>query len=133
MEPIVPSTELTKQLYYNIKTILQDARKVVYQTANHAMVTAYFEIGKAIVEKQGGQEKAEYGKELLHNLSLQLTAEFGKGFTASNLRNMRQFYLLFQNRHALRSELSWTHYRLLMRAENETARNFYEDECVKSG
>jgi len=70
--------------------------------------------------------------QLIKALSEQMTADFGKGFTVANLKNMRQFYLTFQNSYALRSELSWTHYRLLMRVENETARQFYMDECVKS-
>ncbi|MFI3169435.1 MAG: DUF1016 N-terminal domain-containing protein [Faecalibacterium sp.] len=89
-------------------------------------------MGKTIVEQQGGNEKAEYGTALISELSKQLTEEFGKGFTNANLKNMRQFYLTFPIRYALRSELSWTNYRLLMRVENETARVFYEDECVKS-
>lgn len=96
------------------------------------MVEAYWNIGKIIVEKQSGNEKAEYGAELLKNLSKEMTKEFGKGFTIANLKNMRQFYLTFPKSYALRSELSWTHYRLLMRVENENARNFYIEEAIKS-
>ena len=69
---------------------------------------------------------------LLKELSKQMTQDFGKGFTVANLKNMRQFYLTFPNGYALRSELSWTHYRLLMRVENENAREFYMQEAVKS-
>ena len=69
---------------------------------------------------------------LLKELSKQMTQDFGKGFTVANLKNMRQFYLTFPNSYALRSELSWTHYRLLMRVENENAREFYMQEAVKS-
>ena len=69
---------------------------------------------------------------LLQELSKQMTKDFGKGFTVANLKNMRQFYLTFPNGYALRSELSWTHYRSLMRVENEKARNFYLEETVKS-
>ena len=76
--------------------------------------------------------KAEYGTGLLKELSKQMTQDFGKGFTVANLKNMRQFYLTFPNGYALRSELSWTHYRLLMRVENENAREFYMQEAVKS-
>ena len=83
-------------------------------------------------EEQGGNEKAEYGTGLLKELSKQMTRDFGKGFTVANLKNMRQFYLMFPNSYALRSELSWTHYRLLMRVENENAREFYIREAVKS-
>ena len=96
------------------------------------MVEAYWNIGKSIIEEQGGNEKAEYGTGLLKELSKQMTQDFGKGFTVANLKNMRQFYLTFPNGYALRSELSWTHYRLLMRVENENAREFYMQEAVKS-
>ena len=112
-------------LYAEVKGILEAARNHVYSAANSAMVQAYWSIGKAIVEKQGGDERAEYGTQLLKGLSEQLTADFGKGFTVANLKNMRQFYLIFPKGYALRSELSWTHYRMLMRVENESARNFY--------
>ncbi len=74
-------------------------------------------IGKSIIEEQGGKDKAEYGAGLLKELSRQMTQDFGKVFTVANLKNMRQFYLTFPNGYALRSELSWTHYRLLMRVE----------------
>ena len=120
------------QLYNQIREILSAARKKVYSAANFAMVEAYWQIGKSIVEKQGGETRAEYGSKLLSELSVQLTAEFGKGFTVANLQNIRLFYLTFQNSYALRTELSWTHYRQLMRVENEQARQFYLDECVKS-
>ena len=96
------------------------------------MVEAYWQIGKSIVEEQNGEERAEYGTGLLKELSNQMTRDFGKGFTVANLKNMRQFYLTFPNSYALRSELSWTHYRLLMRVENENAREFYMQEAVKS-
>lgn len=120
------------RFYEEIKSILESARNQVYSAANSAMVQAYWSIGKSIAEQQGKSERAEYGKQLLQELEKQLTRDFGKGFTASNLRNMRQFYLTFPNRYALRSNLSWTHYRMLMRVENEQARNFYLEECEKS-
>ena len=121
-----------KVIFEEVKKILQEARNKIYKTANNAMVEAYWNIGKIIVEKQSGNEKAEYGAELLKNLSKEMTKEFGKGFTIANLKNMRQFYLTFPKSYALRSELSWTHYRLLMRVENENARNFYIEETIKS-
>lgn len=120
------------KFYEGIKEILISARNKVYQTANFAMVEAYWEIGKSIIEEQGGEERAEYGTGLLKELSGRMTADFGKGFTVANLKNMRQFYLTFSNRYALRSDLSWTHYRLLMRVENDTARQFYLEEAIKS-
>ena len=123
---------MEQQFYEQIKRILSEARNKVYQTANFAMVEAYWNIGKSIVEQQGGEEKAEYGVRLIAELSKQMSTDFGKGFTVSNLKNMRQFYLTFPKSYALRSELSWTHYRLLMRVENENAREFYMQEAVKS-
>lgn len=120
------------EFYNHIKEILATARNRVYHTANSAMVKAYWEIGKSIVEKQGGETKAEYGTKLLRELSKQMTTDFGKGFTVTNLSYMRQFYLTFPNYHALRDELSWTHYRLLMRVENKNARQFYIEEAIKS-
>ncbi len=84
-----------------IENISQSARAKVYSAANFAMVEAYWEIGKSIVEKQGGNATAEYGSRLLKELSKQMTADFGKGFTVTNLSYMRQFYLTFQNHHRL--------------------------------
>lgn len=106
---------MNQNFYNEIKDILTTARNKVYQTANFAMVEAYWNIGKSIIAEQGGSEKAEYGTGLLKELSKQMTYDFGKGFTVTNLKYMRQFYLTFPNSHALRDELSWTHYRLLMR------------------
>ena len=123
---------VNQNFYNQIKSILLSARNKVYQTANFAMVEAYWNIGKSIIEEQGGNEKAEYGAGLLKELSKQMTHDFGKGFTVANLKNMRQFYLTFPNGYALRSEFSWTHYRLLMRVENDKARDFYMQEAVKS-
>lgn len=123
---------MEQQFYEQIKRILSEARNKVYQTANFAMVEAYWNIGKSIVEQQDGYEKAEYGSRLIAELSKQMTVDFGKGFTPTNLKYMRQFYLTFRNSHALRDELSWTHYRLLMRVENKNARQFYIEEAIKS-
>ena len=123
---------MDRQFYEQIKHILETARQKAYTAANSAMVEAYWNIGRHIVERQGGEDRAEYGSGLIKELSAQMTKDFGKGFTIANLKNMRQFYLTFPNGYALRSELSWSHYRLLMRVENERARSFYLDECVKS-
>ena len=123
---------MNEKFYNEIKNILNMARNKVYRTANFAMVEAYWNIGKSIIEEQGGNEKAEYGTGLLKELSKQMTQDFGKGFTVTNLKYMRQFYLMFPNGHALRDELSWTHYRLLIKVENDNAREFYMQEAVKS-
>ena len=121
-----------EESYKIIRNSVLTAQSKVYTAVNSAMVQAYWEIGKEIHKACGENDRAEYGKKLLEYLSEHLTKEFGKGFTVANLKNMRQFYLTFPNGYALRSELSWTHYRLLMRVENENAREFYMQEAVKS-
>ena len=95
------------ELFKNVRAILAKARAAVYTAANTAMVEAHWNVGREIVEKQGGASRAKYGEGLINALALRLTAEFGDGFTVPNLRNMRQFYLTFPKRYALRSELSW--------------------------
>lgn len=124
---------MSMEFYFHIKEILLAARNKVYSAANFAMVEAYWNIGKSIVDYQGGMPTAEYGAGLLKALAEKMTADFGKGFTVTNLSYMRQFYLTFSNHHALSDKLSWTHYRYLIKVENESARQFYLDECVKSG
>ncbi|MBQ0026684.1 MAG: DUF1016 domain-containing protein, partial [Lachnospiraceae bacterium] len=119
-------------LYDDIRFILEEARNRVYSTANSTMVSAYWNIGKLLFEACGENERSAYGKNLLGTLSKQLTEEFGKGFTESNLRNMRQFFLTFPNCDALRSELNWTQYRMLMRIQDPKVREFYLEECAKS-
>ena len=123
---------MNEKFYNEIKNILNIARNKVYKTANFVMVEAYWNIGKSIIEEQGGNEKAEYGAGLIKELSKQMTQDFGKGFTVTNLKYMRQFYLMFPNSHALSDELSWTHYRLLIKVENDNARDFYMQEAAKS-
>ena len=130
MKDIIP--DIDNGLYMEVKAILESARSKAYAAVNFAMVEAYWGIDRLIVERQGGGERAEYGKRLLLYLADRLTNEYGKGFDERNLRYMRRFYLTFPIRNALRSELGWTHYRLIMKVENEKARLFYLDECVKS-
>ena len=111
---------------YEIKLILEKARQRVYSSINREMVDAYWEIGKRIVEEeQQGEKRAGYGKEILKILSKELFTEFGKGFDERELRRIRQFYLTFPIRDTLRPELSWSHYRLLIRVTNEKARTYY--------
>jgi predicted nuclease of restriction endonuclease-like (RecB) superfamily len=86
-----------------------------------------------VEHEQNGSIRAEYGKAMLQNLSEQLTKEFGRGFTVTNLKYMRQFYITYPNGHALRGELTWTHYRTLLRVEDEAARNWYAEESIRSG
>ncbi len=120
------------QLLSDIRQIIEQARQRVYQTVNSEMVQAYWHIGRLIVEdEQQGQQRAAYGKQQLQQLSEHLTREFGKGFDARNLRNMRAFYLTFPNWNAVRTELSWTHYRVLLRLENTHARDWYMQETLE--
>ena len=118
--------------YGKVRDVFEQARQFVRTTANFAMVKAYWLVGKMIVEKQGGAAKAAYGDGLIASLSIQLTADLGKGFTEANLRYMRLFYLAFPNCHTPCDELSWSHYRLLISVENEEARQYYLDEARKS-
>ncbi len=121
----------SNSVYRDVRTSVLAAQRRVYAAVNAGMVVAYHEIGEKIFQATG--DRAEYGASLISYLAERLTAEFGQGFTAANLRNMRQFYILFPIRDALRSELSWSHYRILMRVMSENARNFYLEECAESG
>ncbi len=121
-----------EQTYHAIRSSIVTAQHTVAAAVNSAMVTAYWEIGEQIYKACGENDRAEYGTKLLEYLSAHLTTEFGKGYTVRNLRAMRQFYCCFPNRHTLCAELSWSHYRLLMRVSDGKARIFYADECAKS-
>ena len=114
-----------------IAQIIEQARGQVRQAVNSAMVHSYWHIGEMIVEhEQQGASRAEYGTQQLQVLSTQLTERLGKGFDVRNLRNMRAFYQAFSNRDALRPELSWTHYRSLLRIDNSSARQWYLQEAI---
>ena len=127
-----PKTQVfTGDLFLEIKTIIAKARQNAYKAINFAMVEAYWNIGRLIVEEeQQGQEKAVYGTYLIPKLAEKLTGEFGKGFDQSNLKRMRQFYLVFSNSATLWHQLSWSHYKLLIRVDNERARNYYGREAA---
>lgn len=118
--------------YKQVSSILNAARDKAYTAVNFAMVEAYWDIGKSIVDEQGGEERAKYGEALLKALAIRLTKDFGKGFEARELRKMRQFYLAFPIRDSLRPELSWTHYRRLIRIPDPEARTWYMNECADS-
>lgn len=119
--------------YNDIRSILEKARGTAYRAVNFAMVTAYWEIGRIIAEEeQKGAKRAEYGISLIKYLSRKLTEDYGKGFTERNLWYIRDFYLKFQKVNALRAELTWTHYRLLLHIEKEEARQFYMTESLNN-
>lgn len=140
-------------LYIKIAELLKSARQNVVRAVNQTMVYTYYEIGRMIVEEeQHGKERAEYGKQVLKDLSAKLSAEFGKGFSVQNLENMRKFYLLYsleeKSQSVLRNSeksqslirisefpnntLSWTHYLVLIRIENPDERSFYEIESLNN-
>lgn len=119
------------QLFSQIKQVLDEARRQVARTVNTTIVNAYWQVGKYIVEyEQQGKGRAEYGKGVIKKLSVCLMKEYGSGFTVTNLKVMRQFYLCYPKGHALRDQLSWTHWRALLTVQNEIIRNYYLQECI---
>lgn len=129
--PVVNSAET---LYAQIQGVLQQARQQAKRSVNQTMVLAYWQVGKLIVEhEQGGEDRAAYGAKTLQLLAQKLSLEFGKGFSAPNLRNFRQFYLTYTQDEICYtpcSELGWSHFRLLMRVPDPAARQWYAAEAV---
>ena len=120
-----------QSLVDNIAQVLQTARQRLASHINSTMTQAYWQIGKYIVEyEQGGQAKVAYGTSPLTELSRQLTARFGRGFSRPNLVNMRKFYLYYPNCQSLTDNLSWTHICVIMQADDELERSFYKKECI---
>ncbi len=116
-----------------VSSILEEARKKTIRQIDTVIIETYWKIGEIIVkEEQKGKEKAKYGDYLIKRLSDDLTKKFGKGFNVANIWNFRQFYLTYPKLYALRRELSWTHYRILMRIEEKDAKIFYELETIKN-
>lgn len=122
-----------QDIYAEIKETLLVSRNQAYNAVNFSMVQAYWQIGRIIIEhEQNGSIRADYGKAVLQEISEKLQQEFGSGFSVRNLQQMKKFYVLFPNTNALRSQLTWTHYRALLRVENDNARNWYMEECIRS-
>ena len=128
--------EISNNYINEIKKILKNARQKAYTAVNSAMVEAYWEIGRRIVEEeQNGKERAEYGKEILQNLSKVLTEEFGKGYSYRTLREIRQFYLMFSDFEKWRTvsaKLTWSHFQKVLRVSDEKARIFYLTEAAEN-
>jgi len=123
------------EFYLRISEILKSARNKVAQAVNITMVETYFEIGRLIVEEeQNGKGRAEYGQQLIEDLSEKLSFEFGKGFSSTNLKQMRSFYQIYSKGQTASDEfsLSWSHYLKLMRIDDENERKFYEIEAFKN-
>ena len=128
-------TALThSRLLNELRALLENSRCTLQKSVNSAMVLTYWQVGQLIVEdEQQGEKRASYGKQVLKELAGTLTSEFGKGFDLRNLRNMRQFYQTFPIRNALRTELSWSHYRTLIRIKDRQARCWYMQESIEQG
>ena len=128
--------EISNNYINEIKKILKNARQKAYTAVNSAMVEAYWKIGRRIVEEeQNGKERAEYGKEILQNLSKELTEEFGKGYSYRTLREIRQFYLMFSDFEKWRTvsaKLTWSHFQKVLRVSDEKARIFYLTEAAEN-
>ena len=129
--------EIKKDIYQEIHDLLHNARQNIISNINSTMTKTYFLIGKRIVEEeQNGNKRAEYGKNLIKMLSEKLTKEFGKGFSETNLEQMRKFFKVYGIPQTLSEEfqfnLSWSHYLILMRMEDINARNFYEIEAFEN-
>jgi predicted nuclease of restriction endonuclease-like (RecB) superfamily len=132
MSRLINSSE---NFYNKVSELLKTARETVIKSVNNTMVITYFEIGKLIVnQEQHGEEKAKYGKNLINELSEKLSTEFGKGFSATNIKQMRSFYVTYSKGQTASDEfnLSWSHYIKLMRIDDENERKFYEIESFKN-
>lgn len=123
-----------RDLYAGIREILLASRQKAYAAVNFAMVQAYWQIGRMIVQHdQNGSVRAEYGKAVLEAVSERLRKEFDGGCSVRSLQRMKQFYLLFPIANTLRTQLTWSHYRALLTVADEKARAWYVEECVRSG
>src|SRR5690349_11818049 len=139
------SQESYNDILAGLVELLESARRASARSVNAIMTATYWEMGRRIVEyEQGGSVRAEYGERLLENLATDLTSEFGRGFSARNLRSFRAFYLNWQIRQTLSAEfdinviaaqfpLSWSHYVRLLSVTDEKERTFYEAEALRGG
>jgi hypothetical protein len=125
------------QYIQEIKQILSQARQKTYQAINTAMVEAYWKIGERIVlEEQNGVDRAAYGKEIIKNISKELSQEFGRGFSERNIYYFKQFYLTFSNLEILQTvsaKLSWSHFQRVLKVANPEARQYYLTEAMEQG
>ena len=131
MVSLTSNTALPSELLDALRSLIQQGRQKALRAVDMVQVQTFWQVGRHIVEfEQGGESRASYGKKLLPRLAQVLTREFGKGFDDRNLRNMRAFYLTFPIWNAVRTELSWTHYRLMLRVSDEKARQWYVNEAA---
>ena len=128
----VSEEKIVNNIYNDISTLIDDARKKVYYTANAEMLYIYWKIGEIIVRIQDGDERATYGDNIITILSQMLTTNYGNGFSKRNLERMRKYYLTFPNYNLINLHLNWSHYLLLIQINDEKKRNFYLIECINS-
>lgn len=122
---------IREDLYLEIRSLINDARKRVRNYANATLLFVYWNIGKMIVEEQGGEDKAKYGDKVIKELSERLTKDYGEGFNQRTLRRVRQFYITFKIWSTVWTELTWSHYRLLLTIPEQHIREYYIEEAVK--
>lgn len=131
--PILTESQSNHKIIEDIKNVITKSRDKIIYEVNNELLNAYWNVGRIIVEnEQKGNIKAEYGKQILTELSKQLTKVLGKGFSRSNLFTMRKFYLTYQKIQTVSGKLSWSHYIELLSIEDEKRRSFYEKEAENS-
>jgi len=130
---MIEKENISKEFVNDLKQIISESKRKVVSSINYIMLQTYWTIGKRIVEEeQKGDFKAEYGSSLLKEIAIELTNEFGRGYSKSNLFSMRKFYLEYQNTEIISLRLSWSHYLLLLSISDKNERSFYEKECINS-
>lgn len=139
MSMLINNVPTVEKFIEEVKVLLHSARNYVTTQINTVMVSTYFEIGRRIVEQeQNGASRAQYGNYILDELSDKLTKEFGRGFSTTNLKQMRSFYVAYNQENKIRQtpsdefKLGWSHYLKLMRIGDINERKFYEIECHKN-
>ena len=123
--------------YKEIKNLIEEKEvndKVRYLESNKETIKTYYEIGRLLIKAQGGEEKAKYGDGLIKKWSEKLTKEYGNGYKIANLKNMRKFYIMFRKSYTAcsQSNLSWSHYKYLLKFDNENERNYYINRCIQN-
>lgn len=133
IDEVVRNEEIiVKEVYGDIKNLIQHSRNNIYRIVNTEMLDLYWNIGKRLMEIQNADERAAYGKQILKNVSNKLIEEYGNGFSIANLKRMRKFYNIFQKGATVLRELTWSHYVELIKISDELKRNFYMHEAINS-
>lgn len=119
--------------YEEIKNIIENreiSEKVRRLQSNKDTLNVYYKIGKLLVDAQGGEKRAKYGDRLIKEWSVKLVEKYGKGYDSSNLRRMRQYYLIGEKCGPVAHKLTWTHWNILLPIKNENERNYYINQCI---